>query len=97
MPYWNSESTTKNAYWESLSTIHSFTLFISFLELFVKVGLAGLVFLGYKANHPDEVPELFKFDYSNVEQPGLASKKFYKIYNIFNFFVFNLIILIFCF
>ncbi len=77
MPYWNSESTAKNPYWESLSTIHSFTLFIAFLELFVKIGLAGLIFLGYKANHPDDVSDLYKLEYVNVEQPGLASKILY--------------------
>ena len=35
MPTWN--ATIKNDYWESISGLHSFTLFLAFVELFLKV------------------------------------------------------------
>ena len=35
MPTWN--ATVKNDYWESISGLHSFVLFLAFVELFLKV------------------------------------------------------------
>jgi hypothetical protein len=37
MPYWNATLGVKNKYWESLEGIHSFALFLAFVEIFIKV------------------------------------------------------------
>ncbi len=64
MPYWNSKATHKNAYWDSLSGLHSFTLVLAFLELFIKGSLGGLIFMEYKNKFGNDISELLKFGYS---------------------------------
>jgi hypothetical protein len=67
MPYWNSNSASKNIYWESLSGIHSFVLFIAFLELFLKVGIAGLIFNEYRQVYGNDIGYLLKLSYTKNE------------------------------
>jgi hypothetical protein len=64
MPYWNSKSTTKNPYWESLSGIHTFALILAFLEMFLKAGISAVLFFEYKLNYPNDINELFKIGYT---------------------------------
>jgi hypothetical protein len=74
MPYWNSKSTNKNAYWDSLSTLHSITLILAFLELFIKGSLAGLIFIEYRNKFGNDISELLKFGYSAQSFPVNYSK-----------------------
>jgi hypothetical protein len=76
MPYWNSKSTHKNAYWDSLSGLHSFTLVMAFLELFIKVSMAGLIFIEYRNKNGGDISELLKFGYSAQSFPVNYSNDF---------------------
>ena len=71
MPYWNSKSTTKNAYWDSLSGVHTFTLILAFIELFLKAGMAALMLYEFRKAYPLNINELFNFNYQLPVQTGL--------------------------
>jgi hypothetical protein len=74
MPYWNSKAGTKNAYWESLSGVHTLGLVLAFLELFLKLGLAVLVFLEYRREFSNDINDLFKISYTYPVQNQSISK-----------------------
>ena len=66
MPYWNSTLGGKNVYWNSLSGVHSFALFMAFVEICLKGGIIGIFFLNYKAKY--DVAELMKLNYEQSEE-----------------------------
>ena len=74
MPYWNSKTSLKNAYWDSLSGLHTFTLILAFIELFMKGGLIGIIFIEYRNKFGSDIRELFKFGYSAQSFPITLSK-----------------------
>jgi hypothetical protein len=75
MPFWKSQSGSKNKYWESLSGAHTFALILAFLELVLKGALAGLMFLEYKKSYPEDVNDLFKISYQAPGNTQLAFSK----------------------
>jgi hypothetical protein len=83
LPYWNSDS-AKNPYWESLSTVHSFVLFVSFIEVVLKAGIAFLIFNEFRTQYPDNVSDLFKISYQ--EQGLVASSSGTSKYIFFYLF-----------
>lgn len=62
IPYWNSDLVKHNEYWESLSTIHTFTLILAFIEIGVKLISAVLISI-YVKNTFDDVGDLFTLHY----------------------------------
>ena len=68
MPFWSTKLPTPNLYWDSLSGIHTFVLILAFIELFLKVGIAGLIFSEYKSTYPNDINELFKLSYTGPSQ-----------------------------
>ncbi len=67
MPYWNAK--IDNKYWNSLGGVHSFALFMAFIEICIKGGILGLFFLDYKEKN-DDISDLMKLQYE-MEQEKL--------------------------
>lgn len=65
MPYWSSTQGGKNQYWESLSGVHSFAIFLAFIEILLKGGVLAVFFLDYKSKH--DVADLMKLNYEQDE------------------------------
>lgn len=53
-------SDSKNAYWNSLSGIHGFVKFLSFLEFLLKGLVAAYLVYDYKQKHPGEMSMIYK-------------------------------------
>lgn len=61
LPYWNTTSENHNEYWESLSTVHTLAIILSFIEIGVKGLISFLLFNDYKKQFV--VKDLFNFNY----------------------------------
>ncbi len=61
LPYWNSTSENHNEYWESLSTVHTIAIILSFVEIGVKGLISFLLFNDYKKQFA--VKDLLNFNY----------------------------------
>ena len=70
IPYWNSNQGGKNMYWASLSGVHSFAIFMAFIEIILKGGILGIFFLYYKKHN--DVADLMKLNYEQ-EHDGLKA------------------------
>jgi len=66
MPYWNSSLGGKNKYWDSLSGVHSFAIFMAFVEIALKGGVLAIFFLDYKSKH--DIAELMKLNYDQEQE-----------------------------
>jgi hypothetical protein len=73
MPYWTAHS-GKNSYWDSLSGIHTFTIVLAFVELFLKGGMIGLIFIEYRKLYGNYITDLLQFSYSAQSFPITLSK-----------------------
>jgi hypothetical protein len=73
MPYWTNH-TGKNSYWDSLSGIHTFTIVMAFLELFLKAAMIGLIFIEFRKHYATYVTDLLQFSYSAQSFPITLSK-----------------------
>ncbi len=70
MPYWNSSLGEKNKYWESLSGVHSFAIFMAFIEILLKAGVVGIFFLDYKQKY--DIADLMKLNYDPENEPKVS-------------------------
>jgi len=61
MPTWDHQPSDKSEYWKSLSGIHTFTITLAFLELFIKVLLAAYLVYDFKQKNPQEFSNFYKF------------------------------------
>jgi hypothetical protein len=66
-PHWNSKADPKNAYWQSLNGVHTFTIILAFAELTVKGLLIALVVVDFRKYHPQLFSNLFNFNYSEIK------------------------------
>jgi len=62
MPYWNSD--IKNDAWKRLSGIHSFVIFLAFIQLILKGGILGILGYDYKQKNPENFMELTNLSYN---------------------------------
>ncbi len=73
IPLWKN-SEVDSEYWQSLSGIHNFILFIAFLELVVKSAMIFLYVLDFKKFYGDTYSKLFDFNYSEASPKIVISK-----------------------
>lgn len=73
IPLWKTTE-AKNEYWQSLSGIHNFTLFVAFMELVVKIGMIFLFVLDFKKFNGDKYIKLFDFNYTEASPKIVIGK-----------------------
>lgn len=66
VPFWKSETKVKNIYWESLSGIHTFAIFISFLEILNKGAMLFVILNDFNKRFNGQLTEMLKFNYSEA-------------------------------
>jgi hypothetical protein len=79
---------TNNVYWNSLSGIHGFVKFISFVEFFLKGLIVAYLVYDYKQKHPGEMSKIYLdiltiigelLNLSYLQAISGESKKYYLI------------------
>jgi hypothetical protein len=70
---WDHGNTT-NAYWNSISGMHTFAYTLAFFELIVKGLIVAYLIYDFKEKHPGEIKELLSLNYlQGSEQKSKSS------------------------
>ena len=67
--YWN--GTSSNELWGKVTGLRNFVIFISVLEVGIKVYIELMLFNDYKNENNGNIENLFKFDYLNLDNFGI--------------------------